>query len=148
MIRFPIKCEVKATAAEGIGKTWKSQSRSLPPIISAIPPELLGPGGGYSPEDFFALALLNCIIAGFKVSCEKFNLSFQNLEARAILTVDQIPSENVIWMKHIEVFIDITGASDQEQVQLQLEKSIKNCAVSNSIKSGTTFHLKVSNSQE
>jgi uncharacterized OsmC-like protein len=144
MIKFPVKCEVKATATEGIRKSWNAQAGSLPVIISAIPPEFLGPGGGYSPEDLFALALLNCIIATFKVYCEKSKLSFVDLKSRAILTADQQPSENLIWMKHVEVFVDVTGSSDPEKVRRQLENSIKDCAVSNSIKSGKTFHLSVS----
>ena len=144
MIKFPVKCEVQATATEGIRKSWNAQAGSLPVIVSAIPPILLGPGGGYSPEDLFALALLNCIIATFKVYCEKFKISFKELKGRAVLTVDQQTSENLLWMSHIEVFIDITGATDPEKVRMQLQSAIKDCAVSNSIKSGKTFHLNVS----
>jgi uncharacterized OsmC-like protein len=144
MIKFPIKTEVKATATEGARKTWTVQAGSLPVIVSAIPPEFLGPGGGYSPEDLFALALLNCIIATFKVYCEKFKISFQELKSRAILTVDQQSSDNLVWMKHIEVFVDVTGSSDPEKIRRQLECAVKDCAVSNSIKSGKTFHLNVS----
>lgn len=144
MIRFPINREVQATALEGVRKPWEAQVGSLPVIVSAIPPELLGPGGGYSAEDLFALALLNCIIATFKVYCEKSKISFKELKGRAVLTIDQQPSENLFWMKHIEVFIDVTGSSDPEKIKRQLESSIKDCAVSNSIKSSKTFHLNVS----
>jgi uncharacterized OsmC-like protein len=144
MIKFPVKTEVRATATEGIRKSWNAEAGHLAPIVSAIPPEFLGPGGGYSPEDLFALALLNCIIATFKVYCEKFKISFQDLKGRAILTTDLEPSENLIWMKRIEVFVDVSGASDPENVRRQLECAVKDCAISNSIKSGKTFHLNVS----
>ena len=36
-------------------------------LVTTIPSEFEGPGGGYSPEDFYALALLNCFGATFKV---------------------------------------------------------------------------------
>lgn len=144
MIRFPVKTEVKATATQGVRTHWDAQAGTLPAINSSIPPEFLGPGGGYSPEDLFAIALVNCIIATFKVYCEKFKLSFAELHAKAILTTDLQPSDNLIWMKHIEVFIDVTGSSDEEDIRRQLESAIRNCAVSNSIKSGKTFHLNVS----
>jgi|GEM_PF-343269 len=143
MIKFPIKTEVKASATEGVRKSWTVQSDSLPEIVSAIPPEFLGPGGGYSPGDLFTLSLLNCIIGTFKVYCEKFKISFRELNSRAILTIDQQQADNIILMKHIEVFIDVSGASDRDKVRKQLENAIKDCAVANSIKSGKTFHLNV-----
>jgi organic hydroperoxide reductase OsmC/OhrA len=143
MMKFPMKFEVEATATQGIRNTWSGQSGSLPPIPSAIPPEFMGPGGGYSPEDLFALALLNCLIATFKVYCEKSKISFESIKSRAILTVDKQPAENFIWMKHVEVFIDVNGSSDPDKARQLLDSSLKDCAVSQSIKSGKTFHLKV-----
>lgn len=144
MVKFPIKYEVKASGVPGIQKRWMAQAGSLPPISSAIPVEFSGPGGGYSPEDLFALSILNCIIATFKVYCEKSKIQFSDLKGRAILTVDQEPPENSFWMKHIEVFVDVTGASDPQKTRQLLDHAIKNCAVSNSIKSGKTFHVSVS----
>ena len=71
MIKFPMKFEAEAHATPGASTQWTAQTDLLPPIPSAIPPEFMGPGGGYSPEDLFALALLNCLIATFKVYAEK-----------------------------------------------------------------------------
>lgn len=143
-MKFPMKFEVEAKASPGIGERWIAQSDDLPPICSAIPPEFAGPGGGYSPEDLFGLAVLNCMIATFKVYCEKHGQTFQSISGKASVTVDKMISEAGIGMTQINLSFDITGASNVEQVRGLLEKAIKDCAVSNSIKSGKTFHINVS----
>jgi uncharacterized OsmC-like protein len=143
MLKFPMKFQVEASAPSGILTQWTARSDALPPIPSAIPPEFTGPGGGYSPEDLFALSVLNCMIATYKVYMEKSKVSFENVEGRAVLTVDKHPSEPVFTMAHIEFFFDVTGSSDREKARVLLEKAIKDCAVSNSIKSGKSFHLNI-----
>jgi uncharacterized OsmC-like protein len=144
MVHFPMKFGVQANASSGIASQWTCQTDLLPPIPSAIPLEFMGPGGGYSPEDLFALAVVNCVIATFKVYCEKGKLSFQNIEGKAILTVDKLPSEPGFGMTQIDITLNVNGASDKEKIKKTLETAIKDCAVSNSIKSGKTFHINVS----
>ncbi len=143
MIRFPMKFEVQATASSGSSSPWSAQSDQLPPIPSAIPPEFMGPGGGYSPEDLFALAVLNCIIATYKVYCDKSKLSFQEIQAKAELTVDKQPGGTGFAMTHIDITLNVAGASDPNKAHSVLEAAIKDCAVSNSIKSGKTFHINI-----
>src|SRR3990167_8275560 len=94
MIKFPMKFSVTANASPGISSPWSAQAGNLPPIPSAIPPEFAGPGGGYSPEDLFALSLLNCLIATFKVYAEKSKVSFQEIKGRISLILDKIPGES------------------------------------------------------
>lgn len=139
-----MKFEVEASSSPGISSQWKSQTEHLPPILSAIPPEFMGPGGGYSPEDLFAISLLNCLIATFKVYCEKGGANFQEIKGRVILTVDKLPGGSSLAMTEADVFFDITGAADPEKVKKLLNSAIKDCAVSNSIKTGKTFHINVS----
>ena len=144
MIKFPMKFEVEASSNFGIEKNWTAKANHLPPIVSAIPPEFNGPGGGYSPEDLFGAAILNCLIATFKVYSQKSKVTFTEITGKAIVTVDKNPSEPGFYMSHVEVFLEVTGASNPETARKLLEGSIKDCAVSNSIKSGKTFHLNVS----
>ncbi len=141
MVKFPMKFEVQATASSGINSPWTAQTDLLPPIPCAIPPEFMGPGGGYSPEDLFALAVVNCIIATFKVYAEKSKLSFESVQGKALLTVDKLPSEPGFGMTQIDITLDIKGALDPDKAKKVMEVSIKDCAVSNSIKSGKTFHI-------
>ena len=134
--------EVTATSSSGMGTTWQSETPHLPSISCAIPPEFMGPGGGFSPEDLFAMAVLNCVIATFKVYVEKAKASFAEVRGKASLKVDRLPDG--LSMTHIDLFLDITGASDVEKVKKLMDNAIRDCAVSRSIKSGKTFHVNVS----
>ena len=122
MIKFPMKFEVEATSKSGIASHWTAKSHNLPPINSAIPPEFMGPGGGYSPEDLFAIAVLNCIIATYKVYMEKSGVAFQELNAKTIVTVDKNPAELGFFMSHLEFFIDVVGTSNPDQARKLLDK--------------------------
>lgn len=139
-----MKFEVQASAASKADSLWTCQTEHLPPIPCAIPPEFMGPGGGYSPEDLFALSLLNCLIATYKVYCEKSNLSFKSIQGRAVLTVDKIAGESGFALTQADIFLDVTGASDVERARKLLNAAIKDCAVSNSIKTGKAFHINIS----
>ncbi len=144
MIKFPMKFEVQAVSSAGSASLWTAQAAHLPPISSAIPPEFMGPGGGYSPEDLFALSLLNCLIATFKVYCEKSSVSFREIKGKVSLTVDKLSGQSGFAMTQADIFLDITGGSDPEKLRKLLDLSIKDCAVSNSIKTGKTFHVNIS----
>ena len=104
----------------------------------------MGPGGGYSPEDLFALSLLNCLIATFKVYAEKGGVTFQEIKGKVRLIVDRVPGETAFAMTQAEVFFDITGGSNPEKLRKFLDQAIKDCAVSNSVKTGKTFHINIS----
>lgn len=144
MVKFPMKFEVETIASSGIGSPWTAQVDQLPPIPSAVPTEFMGPGGGYSPEDLFALSVLNCIIATYKVYAEKNKVAFREIHGKALLTVDKLVDQPGFGMTHIDITLDVDGASDPEQARHTLEHAIKDCAVSNSIKTGKTFHVNVS----
>lgn len=144
MIKFPMKFEVQAKASPGTSNQWTSHADMLPPIPTAIPPEFMGPGGGYSPEDLFALAVLNCIIATFKVYSEKTKLVFKTIHGTANLTVDKLPADTGFGMTHLDIHLHVDGAEDHEKTKKTLENSIRDCAVGNSIKTGKTFHLQIS----
>ena len=144
MLKFPINFEVQSSSASGIRTVWSSTTGSLEAITCAIPPEFTGPGGGYSPEDFFALSVLNCVIATYKVYAERSQVEYKEIRGKASLTIDKHPSENTLSLTHVEVTLDITGARNVDKAKNILDQAIKDCAVSNSIKSGKTFHLNVS----
>lgn len=141
MAKFPMNFEVEANSGSGMQHPWSCKADELPPISCAIPPEFSGPGSAYSPEDLFALSLLNCLIATFKVYAEKGGLQFENLEGKAKLTVDKHASESYFYMSQVNITFNLKGASDPEKGKQLLEKSIQDCAVSNSIKSGKTFQI-------
>ncbi|HSX10584.1 MAG TPA: OsmC family protein [Chlamydiales bacterium] len=139
-----MKFEVRAAAPAGTHTQWTAQNELLPPIPCAIPPEFMGPGEGYSPEDLFAMALLNCLIATFKVYCEMAKVTFQEIQGRATITLDKQAGQSSLAMTQADIFLDVSGASDQGRVRKLLDNAVKDCAVSNSIKTGKTFHINVS----
>jgi uncharacterized OsmC-like protein len=47
-------------------------------------------------------------------------------------------------MTHIDITVKVAGASDPDLAKKTLETAIKDCAVSNSIKTGKTFHIDIS----
>lgn len=139
-----MKFSVEASATSGAISPWVAQTEHLPPINCAIPPEFMGPGGGYSPEDLFALSLLSCLIATYKVYCEKSGLNFETIKGKASLTVDKVAGETGFALTQADIFLDVTGASDIEKAKKLLNAAIKDCAVSNSIKTGKAFHINIS----
>jgi organic hydroperoxide reductase OsmC/OhrA len=143
MIKFPMNFEVEAKSTAGVASNWVAQENHLPPILSAIPPEFMGPGGGYSPESLFGIAVLNCLIATFKVYCEKSKVTFGEIKGKAAVIVDKEPSATTIYISHVKISLDVTGASDVEKTERLLDAAIKDCAISNSIKSCKTFQKSV-----
>ena len=143
MSKFPLTFEVIADATEGTTNPWKCSADALDPINMAIPVEVNGPGKAYSPEDLFGLAVLNCIIAVYKNICEKNSLNFKKIEGKLIVKMDKVEGNSQVLLTHLEITFNITGASDKEKARELLERAMKMCPVSNSIKSGKTCHITV-----
>jgi uncharacterized OsmC-like protein len=143
-MKFPMHFPVTASSGPGVSSLWSAQSDALSPLLCAIPTEFNGPGGGYSPEDLFGLAVLNCTIAIYKVYAEMGKITFREVRGKAIVTADKQPSERSFTLTHVELFLDIVAPSDPQKARSLMEQAIKDCAVGNSIKSGKSFHVTVS----
>lgn len=144
MVKFPLHFSVNADSKSGVRTVWTSHSGNLPKITCAIPLEFGGQGDGYSPEDFFAISVLNCLIATFKVYAEMAKVQYSEISGLAKATLNKHPSDSVLWVSDLEITLEVKGASDKDKAKTLLDKAIKDCAISNSIKSGKSFHLKVS----
>ncbi len=142
MMKFPLEYEVYAEAGADLGSLGKAQANAQSPISWAIPVEFGGPGGGYTPEDLFALSVINCIMSAFKCYCHKYNLSFKTIKSKAILKMDK-DVNNKFYFSEININLEVEGASNIENVKKQLEEAINNCPVSNSVKIPKTLHLTV-----
>lgn len=142
MIQYPMQFFVSAQCESGLLGTWKAKSAENRESINAIPPEFGGPGGGYSPEDYFALAILNCYMATFKVFAQNSKIEFDQLETKGTLTIDK--DENGFpWMKHFALSVKITGAKDKERMQRLAEKTLKGCLVHNSVKTQIVADIEI-----
>lgn len=141
MIQYPLRFPVSSHAPAGIGTVWSTrvEAGELP---AAIPPEFGGPGGGYSPEDFYAMAVLNCFAATFKVMAERSKLVYRELDLSGELTVDR-DEKGAPWMSRFALRANLRGVADAERAKRLLEKTSQSCIVLNSIRTEKTFEFEV-----
>lgn len=143
MLSYPMHFKVSSEAQSGIQKTWQTQAASFNEKVDvAIPPEFSGPGGGFSPEDLYAMALTNCFIATFKVFAEKSRLNFKNLKITSTLTVDR-NEKGQPWMSKIHLEVELSEVAQKENAQRLLEKASQSCMILNSVLTEKTFAFKM-----
>lgn len=142
MIKYPLKFKASAKATPGSNTTWTAQAEENTPITCAIPPEFMGPGGGYSPEDLYGIALLNCVIATFKVFAQKSNLTFTEVSGTADITIDR-GEGGAPWISHIALHMSVSGASDAAKCETVLKESKKACIVCNSMRTDVSIDISV-----
>jgi uncharacterized OsmC-like protein len=145
MVQYPLKFQVAAEGPAGVESAWYTRVPGNTPgesrdLTAAIPPEFQGPGGGYSPEDFYALALLNCFMATFRVIASKSQLVYGSISLKGELIVDR-DEKGAPWMKHFNLSASVTGAQDPERAKRLLEKTSQSCLILNSVKTGKTFEF-------
>jgi uncharacterized OsmC-like protein len=140
---FPLNFKVEAEATYGISNTWMGSANDYPKIEIAIPCEFKGPGKAYSPEDLYALAVLNCLIAVYKGVCEKNEMKFDKILGSVELTMNKSCENSHIILSHLDITFTVIGASDKDKARKLFDLSVKNCPVTNSIKSGTTLHFHI-----
>jgi uncharacterized OsmC-like protein len=141
--KFPLIFEVCSEAESSINAPWKVKHSEFEAITCCVPPELKGPGGGYTPEDLFALSIINCIISDFKVFCERDKESFEKIKIKASLKLDN-HSNKKFTFTNIDIKIDVIGATSREKIEKILNDSIKHCTICNAIKVPKTFHINIS----
>jgi organic hydroperoxide reductase OsmC/OhrA len=143
MIQYPLYFQVESKAQRGIHSQWATLTPGNPEAACAIPPEFEGPGGGYSPEDFFAMAMANCFVATFKVIAEKSKVEFESLRIAGRLTVDR-NEKGQPWMAAIHLIVEVQpGATDPARIQRTLEKTSQSCIVAHSLKTPVSFEFKI-----
>jgi uncharacterized OsmC-like protein len=143
MSKFPIKFEVFAKATPGISIPWQSSSPNLEPITIGVPADFGGPGKTYTPEDLYGLAVINCLIAVYKALCEKNNVTFENIEGKIIVTMDKNQENDELILSHLDISFNITKPSDERKARSLLEKALKACPVTNSLKPGKVCHINI-----
>ncbi len=138
-MKLPLEFKAVASTLSGIQSTWLVQSNPFE-LTCAIPPEFNGPGGGLSPEDLFAQALTNCLIATFKVYAENSKLTFQDLKVNTQLIVDQNESKKTV-MKLCQFQIQIKNPSNSEKATLLIKKAFESGFILNSVKTELSYQL-------
>ncbi len=143
MMSYPMFFNVSAMSQSGIQPTWKSTSQHFPyETLMAIPPEFEGPGGGYSPEDIYAMALTNCFIATFKVFAEKSRLQYKNISIQTSLSVNR-NDKGQPWMDKAVFNIELSGVVQKENARRILEKTSQGCMILNSVMTENIFDFNI-----
>ena len=107
-----------------------------------IPLEFEGQGNGFSPEDFYALALSNCFIATFKVFASKSKLEYETISVNLELILDLDDTQMMI-MKESHFKIELKGALNKDRASRILEKTTKSCMILNSVKTKLFFNFEI-----
>ncbi len=144
MIQYPLQFTTSSQAPSGIATQWRTRVGDGREATCAIPPEFEGPGGGYSPEDFYALAIANCFVATFKVFAEKSKIIFESLGVDGVLTVDKNEAGHP-WLKamSLQIRLSVPGG-DRGRIERLLTKTSQSCLVANSIKTDVSFQFDLS----
>lgn len=132
-ITYPVHFNVKSHSGEGIASRWEADY-SWGDLELSVPREFEGPGGGASPEDLYALSLLNCFIATFKVYAEKSRLAYQSISGDADLIVDNA-GEKMPWMSEVKINIVLNKPEDENKAERILNKVRDTGMILNSVKS-------------
>jgi organic hydroperoxide reductase OsmC/OhrA len=141
-MQLPLNFESSAKASSGTKTAWRVQSGSFE-AECAVPPEFGGAGQGFSPEDFFAQALVNCFVGTFKVYAEASKVAFKELTVKAVLTVDNNTSGQTVMSRcHLNIFID--GAAQADRVKTLVAKTLRSGFILNSVKTELTHQLEIS----
>lgn len=146
MSAFPKTFTVESTGPAGVSTLWINQltGKECTPLTMAIPPEFEGPGGTYSPEDLYALSLMNCYLATFKYIAEKSKLNYTNISGQATLSVD-LGENKAPWMERVAVRISLEGCEQKERGLALLIKTKAHCMIINSVKTKVEFDFIVNN---
>jgi uncharacterized OsmC-like protein len=148
MPSFPMIFNATASASDGIDLNWSARASDQRQLVCSIPREFGGPNSGFSPEDLFIQALVNCYIATLKVIAKNMKLSFSSIEAEAELVLDRDDSAPTPWMKRAELKFRVNGAIDVDRFRRLMERVSKQCMVLNSVKTELHFEFEVSGAEQ
>lgn len=144
MINYPMEFTASVTATGGVATTWSARVPTQTQDLElAIPPEFQGPGGGYSPEDLYLLALANCFVATFKVIAERSKIVVETIGVDATLVVDR-GEGGAPWMAAARLRINVSApAHPHDRVQRVLELTSRQCLILNSVKTQIQFEFRI-----
>jgi organic hydroperoxide reductase OsmC/OhrA len=131
---------VESFGQSGIASTWinRLKDKNCDELSMNIPPEFGGTGGTYSPEDIYALSLMNCYLATFKYIAEKSKLIYESISGEAVLTVGK-GDQKSLWMEKISITIKLIGCANPERALMLMEKTKTQCMIINSVNTKVDF---------
>ncbi|HEY5692255.1 MAG TPA: OsmC family protein [Cyclobacteriaceae bacterium] len=119
-------------------------------IEVATPPEFpKGIPGIWSPEHLFTASVASCIMTTFLAIAENSNLSFSRFSCKSKGKLEKVEKKFVMTEILVEPVVTLIHEKDRDRAIRVLEKTEKECLISNSIKSRVIINpvLEVEHSQ-
>lgn len=139
MKSLPLHFSSEAKANHNFDQPWQITSGEMA-AKCAIPPEFGGKGGGFSPEDLFLQAAINCFVGTFKVVAQLSKLIYSEVHVMGQLCVDKNDLGQAV-MKTIHLEISVTGVQRPDRLENIVAKTIRDGFILNSMKTVVTYKL-------
>lgn len=141
MDKLPMDFSSEATATGNFDDSWNISSGAAQSTC-AIPREFGGSGGGFSPEDLFLQALMNCFVGTFKVYAKVSKINFSKVSVSGKLTVDQDSSKKIS-MKTAVLDIEVFGVDRPDRIETIVAKTLREGFILNSVKTEILHSLRI-----
>jgi organic hydroperoxide reductase OsmC/OhrA len=140
-MKLPLQFKAQSHAHAGIQTNWSVESYGHK-ALCAVPPEFGGPGGGFSPEDLFAQALTNCLVATFKVYAENSKLIFSDIKVDTNLVVAMNENKKIT-MEKCHFIVNLHQTLQPEKAELLIKKAFDSGFILNSVKTELSYELHI-----
>lgn len=105
----------------------------LPDLATAPPAEFGGPGDKWSPETLLVAAVADCFALSFRAIARASRLPWTGLECAVQGTLDRVDGVTRFTKVHIRAQVTVPAGTSPDLARRLLEKSEKNCLITNSL---------------
>jgi organic hydroperoxide reductase OsmC/OhrA len=128
---FPHHYEVRAAAT--VTGDVVLGGKKLPPVASAAPAELGGPGDRWSPETLLVAAVADCFVLTFRVRAMMAKLPWTSLACDVVGTLDRVDNVTRFTEFRLRARLQVPDGTTEAQAQRVIEKAEQTCLVANSL---------------
>lgn len=141
MEKFPH--QYQAEAVGGAAGIVRVETSTAPTIDCQAPPEFGGPQGYWSPETLLLAAIANCFILTFRALSQRGEINWSRLHCTVDGTLDKT-SEGLRFTEFtVSPILEVAPGTDKEKALSLLERSERQCLVSNSLNGQITLNARV-----
>lgn len=133
MVDYPVNFNARAEGSYEDSNWNVSTSEGLETEMTT-PEEFGGDSEKPSPEDLFTASLTSCILATFKITAERKDLRYHNIDVKCRSKLERDDKEGRPIIKEAEVDLHVEKVSDMELAREVAKISDKNCFIHNSVK--------------
>lgn len=133
----------RAMASAGPGGSVAVDSKGVPRLDSAPPPEFDGPGDLWSPETLLVAAMADCFVLTFRAFSRASKFDWNTLECRVEGVLERV--EGVTRFSSFATYATLTvpAAADRARAGQLLEKAERGCLISNSVLGARSLETQV-----